>query len=82
MKPDKPFTLRLIEIWSEPRSKVLAGFLLIGILAVALIGAATDHGFATDPMGGGWRPGWECNNQLGSVCVRDVKHPLDHKKSN
>jgi hypothetical protein len=65
--------IRTAELWSRPEVKLIVGsIVVIGVIAITLV-VSIDHGVIPDPLGAGRRPGWECNNQLGSVCVRDVK---------
>jgi hypothetical protein len=74
-------TIRLIELWDEPLTKVALGF---GVGLLILLGAFAV-GYIPDPMRNhGLGPGWECdaNSPAAVTCARDVPSWWGEKKSN
>ena len=76
------FSLWLSELWDEPSAKVIAGGIVIAVVAITL--------FAVGPTRARWDfwnsedlgPGWECTypGKGAKVCIRDV--PAALQKSN
>jgi hypothetical protein len=76
------FSLWLIEFWSEPSAKIIAGGILIGLIAILLFAfgpARTKWDFWNSH---GLGIGWECTSagKGAYICLRDVPSKL--QKSN
>jgi hypothetical protein len=78
------FSLWLFEFWGEPSAKIIAGFVLVGLIAIfyfAFGPARTKWDFwKSDGLG----TGWECTfpGKGARICIRDVPPALQKSYPN